>query len=170
MKFYAESDRMIRFLRILSGIVPGHHPGAIDMRAGFMGTGEMNIKVDSCSYWWIGCSVEEDAAAADIEAARGKVDNLALDRGADHAGTPSLADAGEKAPSNFKETVAVEGFEENRVTTGEVTDILFAGFADHDDWSLAEGRVGLDLQAALRSRHAGDLLCEIDELRLFGAA
>jgi hypothetical protein len=161
---------VIQLLRISLDIVPGNHPMAIDMRTGFMGAGEMNIEMNFCSDRRLGRSVEKYAAAAEIEAASGKVYALALHCGADHAGTTPLPDAGEETPSYFEETVAVEGFEQNSIATGKVAVILFAGFTDHDDRDVAQCRIGLDLQTTLRPRHAGDFLGKIDKLRSFRAA
>ena len=66
--------------------------------------------------------------------------------------------------------MAVKGFKQNSITAGQMAVILFAGLADHDDRDMAQRRVGLDLQAALRPRHAGDILGQIDELGFLRAA
>jgi hypothetical protein len=169
MEFYTDPDRMIQLLRISLDIVPGNHPMTIDMGTGFMGAGKMKVEMDFCPDRRLGSGIKEDAAAAEIEAACGKVYALALHGGADHAGTPPLPDAGKEAPSNFEETVAIEGFKQNSITTGKVAVILFSRFAGHDNRDVAQFRVGLDLQTTLRPRHAGDFLGKIDKLRSFRA-
>jgi hypothetical protein len=150
--------------------MPGNDSLAIDVWTGFMGAGEMKVEMDGCSDRQFGGGIEEYAAAADIEAARGKILNRALYGGADDAGTASFTNASEKTPSDFEETMTVEGLEQNAITAGKEAVILFTGFAGHDNRDLAQGWVGLDLQAALRPRHAGDFLGKIDELRFFRAA
>lgn len=170
MEFYADTDRMIRLLRILPSVVPGNYPLAIDVWTGFMGTGEMNVEMDTCSDWRFYRGIEEDAAAADIEAASGKVHKLALYCGADHAGAAALPDAGEKAAADFEKTVAVEGLEQNAITAGKKTVFLFSGLTDHNDRDMAECRVTLDFQTTLRPRHAGYFLSQIDKLRLLRVA
>lgn len=170
MKFYADTDRMIRFLWIFPGVVPSDHPLTEDVRAGFMRPGEMNVEMDGRSERQLVRGVEEDPATADIESTRVKNHTLMLHFGANQAGTAPFTDSGEKAPSDFEKTVPVEGFEQNGITAGKKAVFLFAGFTDHDDGNMAQGRIGLDLQATLRSRHAGNFLGEINKLRFFRVA
>ena len=158
---------MIRLLGIFPGIVPGDDPLAVDMRTGFMGTGEVDIELDQLADRQFGQGVEEDAAATDIEGAGVKGHTLVHNFGADQAGTAAFANSGEKTAAYFQKAVAVEGLVQYRLTAGKKAFFLFAGFADHDNRDLAQCRVGLDLQTALRPRHTGDLLGEIDELRFF---
>src|SRR5665647_1684980 len=123
----------------------------------------MNVKFDQRSYRQLGSGIEKDPAAADIETTNVKSHALALHSGADQARTAPFANSGEKAAAYFEKTVPVERLMQNAITPGKMAVILFPGFTDHDDRDMAQCRVGLDLQATLRSRHSDDFLSEVDE-------